>query len=453
MPSDTNDESSSLGDGGHSKDTETKPRHHWRRNDEDVRGWAELFQSGITIVHIAERENVSPDTVSQQLHKLGFTITPGHHMVEQLPLKYTPEFIQLIDKGPDAVLEFVKNRVWGIEVSAFGDRQLRSFCKFVRLHHQGVGVMEISKRLSVHRSTVAQWRNGTDYPYLIRAVSDTISTVPREGWKLIPMHLVSGGSEPSGWIQVPQAIQSYTDRQDIINQIQPLKQTYDHARLFGLAPQQVQKLRADLFAYLLGIMVGDSGKLGGKQHRYASMNLDLQLTLKQPTNERLGGFVIMCSNSLGLEMKRIKDKPPSGQQLLGQNPSPAYRWSTERSPLLAWMFSVCLGLGWNETTTTDSLRMGWIFNMSKTFRVRFVQGAADSDGTTRQYVSDVASAPNAAFFANLLQGLGIRSAYVAYENGLPLRTAMKTVEAAKLPLFNEFVRSYRYQKMMYWSST
>jgi hypothetical protein len=91
----------------------TAKRHRWRRSDEDVRGWAELFQGGITIVRIAEKYHVDPDTVSQQLHRLGLTITPGHHMVEQLPLRYSPQFIELIDKGPNAVLEFVKNRVWG----------------------------------------------------------------------------------------------------------------------------------------------------------------------------------------------------------------------------------------------------------------------------------------------------------------------------------------------------
>jgi hypothetical protein len=128
-------------------------RHYWHRNDDEVRRWAELFLSGTTIVHIAEENHVDPDTVSQQLHRLGITITQGHHMVEQLPLKYSPEFIELVDKGPDAVLEFVKNRVWGIQASSTGEKQLRNFCEFVRLHHQGVGVKEIARRLSVHRSS------------------------------------------------------------------------------------------------------------------------------------------------------------------------------------------------------------------------------------------------------------------------------------------------------------
>jgi hypothetical protein len=77
--------------------TSTK-RHHWQRNDGDVQRWAGPFKGGLTIAHIAERENVDPGTVSQQLHRLGFTVTQGHHMVQQLPLEYSPQFIELVDK-------------------------------------------------------------------------------------------------------------------------------------------------------------------------------------------------------------------------------------------------------------------------------------------------------------------------------------------------------------------
>ena len=334
-------------------------RHRWRRNDDDVRKWTELFQTGTTILRIAKQYKVDPDTISRELHSLGLTITPGHHMVEQLPLRYSVEFIELVDRGPNAVLEFVKTRVWGIQVTQIGEKQLRNFCEFVRLHHHGIGVEEISRRLSSHRSTIAHWRDGTDQPYLIRASNDTLSRILREGWKLLPMHLASGGGEPSGWILVPEAIRSYNDVLEVINQVQPLEETYRRAGFFGLTKTQVQGMRPEFFAYQLGIMVGDSGKLGGEQPRYASMNLDLQLTKGQPTNERLGEFVLMCANNLGLEMTRIKDKPPSGRQLLGKNPTPAYRWSTERSPLIAWMFSVGLDLGSAGERQQQPTRFEW----------------------------------------------------------------------------------------------
>ena len=222
--------------------------------------------------------------------------------------------------------------------------------------------------------------------------------------------------------------------------------------MFDLTRLNILEMKADFFAYLLGIMVGDSAKNGGALNRYASMNLDLELTRKQATNERLGAFVMMCANSLGISMERRKDKGPSGAQLKGKNPAPAFRWISERSPFLTWSFSVCLGLQWGETTTTHQLRMDWILGAPDWFRKRFIQGSADSDGCTRKYVSDIASVPNAFFFARLLQSVGIRTARPSYEGGLPLRTAMRTFEASKMPLFNEFVKSYRYQRMMQWAS-
>jgi len=265
---------------------------------------------------------------------------------------------------------------------------------------------------------------------------------------MLPMHLVSGGGDPSGWVQVPETIRSYSDVVQVINQIQPLEETYRRASLFGLTKGQVQELRPELFAYQLGIMVGDSGKLGGQQPRYSSMNLDLQLTQKRPTNERLGEFVMLCANSLGIGMERKGDKQPSGQTRKSREPAPAYRWGSERSPLLAWMFFVCLGLSWDETTTTHQLRMGWIFDTPRAFRVRFLQGTADSDGCIKGYEVEIESVPNAQFFANLLQGLGMRTAHVSYEGGEPLKTMVSRREASTLPIFNEFIKSYRYQKMM-----
>jgi hypothetical protein len=178
------------------------------------------------------------------------------------------------------------------------------------------------------------------------------------------------------------------------------------------------------------------------------MNLDLQLTQKQSINERLEEFVMLCANSLGIGMERKRDKQPIGQTRENEVPSPAYRWISERSPLLAWTFSVCLGLAWGETTTTHQLRMDWTFDTPITFRVRFAQGAADSDGCVKGYEVEIASVPNAQFFTNLLQGLGSRTAHVSYEGGEPLKTMIGRREASTLPVFNGFVRSYRYQKMI-----
>lgn len=272
-------------------------------------------------------------------------------------------------RGPECVLESVENRIWGIAATELGVQQLHRFCEFVRLHQKGVGVKEIARLLSLHRSTVAEWRDGTDQPYLIRAANETLPITPKAGWKVLPMHLTSGGSKPTEWMQVPRVIQTYNDVVGIISQLRPLATTYERAATFGLAKAQVESMRPELFAYLLGIMVGDAGKLGGAQNRHASMNLDLQLTRKHTTNERLGEFVSMCANSLGIGMTMKQDKKPSGDTRFSREPSAAYRWTSKRSPFLAWIFSVGLGLRWDETTTTDRVQMNWIFDAPRSFRI------------------------------------------------------------------------------------
>ena len=177
------------------------------------------------------------------------------------------------------------------------------------------------------------------------------------------------------------------------------------------------------------------------------MNIDLQLTKKKPSNYKLGNFVCTTTNSLGFAMNRIRDKQPSGATRTSRVPTPAYRWMSERSPFLAWMFSVGLGLKWNETTTTNTVRMDWIFDTPYNFRKRFVQAIADSDGTVVRYRARITSVPNADFVTRLLQSLGMTTASTVYEYGQPLRTRVNTREAARLPIFNEFTNGYRYQKL------
>ncbi len=418
---------------------------HWTRAD--GQRWTNAFKRGKPIIDIATEEKVDSKIVSKWLRRLGVRVYSGFHRVQQPPLKYQQQLLDLVRQGPDAVLKYLGERVWGLGATETGVEQLNKFCQFVRLHHQGAGVVEAAQKLGVHRSTVAEWREGTDQPYTIRAANETLPMVPRAGWKLLPLHLISGGSEPRGWIQVPETIQSYTDVLDVTTQLQPLEKTYERAARFELPRLQVDAIRPELSACLLGMMAGDATKAGGSLNRYASMNLDLQLTKKQPTNKKLGDFVCMCANALGIIMERRQDKEPSGSTRFSRQPSAAYRWTSERSPILAWMFSGGLGLRWGESTSVNQLRMNWIFNMPEPFRIRFVQGIADSDGTVKPSEVVITSVPNADFVTRLLQSLGMTTAHTLYERNKPLRTMVNARQSAKLPIFNEYVRSYRYQKL------
>ncbi len=207
-------------------------------------------------------------------------------------------------------------------------------------------------------------------------------------------------------------------------------------------------MRLESLAYLLGMMLGDAGKPGGVQERFTSVSLDLQLSEKETPNQRLGEFVCMCANSLGIRMGRTLDKKPTGNTRNAEEPTPAYRWLSSRSALLAWMFQVCLGLRPGELTSAHQIRMEWISLTPFNFRKRFAQGIADSDGTARKYTVDIASMPNAEFVTSLLAGLGMASAHTLYEHGKAMRSSISNREAAKLPIFSEFAKGYRYQRLM-----
>lgn len=437
------------GEDGHSRVTEKKKRR-WRRwTEEDAKRWEEKFvRDKKPIIQIAAEDEVDPKIVSTWLHKVGVEVYQGRHKVEQLALKIPNELVQLLGNGPDHVLEFLDRRVWGLSATASGTEQLKKFCKFVVLHKQGIGVEKIAKELEVHRSTVAEWREGTDQPYLVRTAGAVVRMDINPNWKALPLHVNSGGNEQQNWIQVPSTIQGDGDIIAVIRQIIPLEQAFGLAARIGIPLSHLERMRFELLGYLIGIAVGDAGKTSSTEERFTSMNLDLQLTKKKQSNEMLGELVCLCANLMGIRMSRIGDKHPTGDTRNSKEPSDAYRWSSERSPLLAWIVRECLGLQRGETTSHDKVHMDWLLAMSHRFRKRFIQGLADSDGTVRSYTVEITSTPNAEVVTKVLHSLGLDSAYAREENGVMLRTIVKKEEAMRLPIFNEFTKGYRYRQLM-----
>jgi len=399
------------------------------------------------VLKIAKEEGVDSGTVSSWLKKLGLDIKQGQHFVGQPSLNLSPELVDLLSRGPTEVRKLVTGRIWGVQPSANGIQQLEKFCGFIELYRSGNGVEETSRDLRVHRTTVTKWRNGADQPYLVKLA--TVSVIPpsHEGWMTLPMTISSGGNAPEGWYDVPTSIQSYDSLVGLLGKLRPLETTFARAARFGLDRSTVELMMPEFFAYLLGFMLGDASKLGGTATRFTSVNIDLQLSLKHDCNLRLGEFVCMCMNSIGLDMDGTADKQPTGDSKFAQVPTGAYRWNSERSPLLAWIVSVCMGLKQGQTTSLDPVQMEWIFTSPRVFRKRFIQALADSDATVKPYEVVVTSTPNADFTTRLLQSLGMTSAHTINEKGRPLKSMVSRREAMRLPIFNEFVKGYRYDKL------
>ncbi len=398
------------------------------------------------MLKIAREEGIDPGTVSSWLKKLGVSVRPGHHFVRQLPLRIDAVLVEQLDKGPGAALELVKERIWGIQASEDGELQLRKYCKYLGMHEDGLGLGEIAQTLGLHRSTVAAWRKGTDRPYLVKALA-ALCQPPRQGFLKLPLSVSSGGNELGPWVEVPSVV-NYNGILEVLAQVNPSESAYIRGASFGMDRGRVDSMRAELIAYLLGFMLGDASKLGGSGSRFRSLNLDLQLSTKQPSNERMGEFVCLCANSLGFQMDRRTNKKPSGATRYGKHPSEAYRWQSERSPLLSWMFLACLGLRPEENTSHHPVKMNWIISAPHRFRLRFVQAIADSDASVKPSEIVITSVPNAEFITDLLRSLGSLSAHTVSEGGALLRSMINRREASRLPLFNEVVHGYRYDQMM-----
>ena len=431
------------GDGAHSQDAAKRRYRRW--SEEDGERWKESFESGKSILEIARVDQVDPKLVSQWLHRLGVEVYQGRHRVEQLPLNIPTELVELLSKGPEHVLKFLDERVWGLTATESGTEQLKKFCKFLELHSKGVGILGIAGQLGIHRSSVSEWRNGSDQPYLVNIAKTMLHQNIKPGWKALPLHLHSGGNEQQDWIQAPSAIQGDDDIRVLLRQITPLEESFERASRLGMSLSNLEQMQFELFGYLMGIAVGDAGKTSSSEERFASVNLDLQFTKKKPSNEMLGELVCLAASLIGIRMSRIANKHPTGYTRHSKEPTDAYRWSSERSPFLAWIVRQCLGLERGKTTSHDKVHMDWIFGMSPDFRKRFIQGLADSDGTVRPYVVEITSTPNAELVTRILQSLGLTSAYSREENGEMLRTVVRNAEAANLPIFNEFTKGYRYQ--------
>jgi len=390
--------------------------------------------------------------VAKWLRRLGAEVYQGRHRVKQRPLKIPNELVELLSKGHDNVLKFLDERVWGLTATESGTEQLRRFCKFIELHKKGTKVNAIAKHEDVktYRSTIAEWREGTDQPYLVRVASTALQIQTAPGKKILPLYIDSGGNEQGQWIQAPTVLND-ENIHALLQQISPLDETYSRASMLGISLLQLRQIRFELFGYLVGIALGDAGKTSSTEERFASMNLDLQLSKKHQSNEAIGELVCLSANLIGIRMSRISDKHPTGDTRYSKEPTDAYRWSSSRSPLMAWIVRQCLGLERGKTTSHDKVRMDWIFGMSRDFRKRFIQGVADSDGTARPYVVEITSTPNAELITRVLHSLGLTSAYSREENGTMLRTVVKNAEAADLPIFNEFTKGYRYQQLMFYT--
>ena len=269
---------------------------------------------------------------------------------------------------------------------------------------------------------------------------------PSGSRKWAPLWLKSRGSPGDSWVQVPSGPLRVDEITAVLEQTVPLEEPPEVISEFGYrSREELISDRLNMFAFFLGALIGDCSKPAKGQSRFPSMAVALTLSQSKSNSLRFGEYTSLCARtSLGLSMHRIRDAKPSSHRY---TKSGCYRWISESSPLLAWVFRDCLGLKAGETTTSNPLRMDWLVEAPASFKVHLIQGVSESDGwvDTGNDSHCLVSSPNTSLFANVLSTLNVRT-------HLNVRPPVEVLsfpadEAAKLELFSPRVRSAYFERL------
>ena len=324
--------------------------------------------------------------------------------------------------------------------------QYKRFIEMLKLRNLRLGYTAIAKAMGMS-GNADKYLLGLKKCFLthIRAEHERIGA-PRQGFKWLPLRLKPRGTPDEAWVEVPLAIRSLKDIERVIEQLTPTPETFSVMDQFAYKSElELLAERTDLFGFFLGVTLGDAGKPVKGDSRFPSMALSLTLSKNKPNSLRFGEFTALSAHtSLGLTMHRIRDAPSSQQRYTRAE---CYRWITPATPLFGWVFRVCLGLEKGEKTTYDPVKMDWIVDSPKIFKVHFLQGLAESDGYVdagRNVVSVVVS-PNTELIRAMFASLG--TSPKIYDQPPIQRLEITTEEAATLPVFNPRIRSRYFQNL------
>jgi hypothetical protein len=341
-------------------------------------------------------------------------------------------------KKPDFLDYFYGIRISEKEIESFWN-----YSKTKELKSKGLSIGKIHKILGNPRRRIEHWFYEKNMPFVSRLEEyyDKLGK-PEKNKKWLSINSTKGGLFTGPWIQVPSKVKGFEDVKKVIGQIEPLKETYERANEFELNKKDVGDLRYYFFYYLLGLVVGDGSITRGTGKIRISRRITLNLCKRYPTNKRVGKFVVLCLNSIGLRMNRTKDDRPSKK-----NKHKFFRWHGQCSQLCEWIFDICFGLKEKQNTTYFPIKGEWILKSPKNLRIAFLQGIADSDGYTDISASQVGliTKSNIDLFEKIFDSIEVHHIRKYLHHGTLPTVMINIKKAYELPIFNPYTKSYRWQ--------
>jgi hypothetical protein len=340
---------------------------------------------------------------------------------------------------------FLFDDFWAAKYDEDDKQDYARYIRILELSKQGASGTAIEKLLGANN--VRKYLLGKKRSFLthLRAEHDRLGT-PRPGMTWLPLRLKPRGTPDTSWIEVPPAIKDFDDIVRVLDQLPPTPTTANLMGSFGYGSMEELLLeKTNLFGFVLGVMLGDAGKPIKGQSRFPSMTISLTLSMGKRNGLRFGQYTELCTNaSLGLAMHRIADAPSSDGRYTDDE---CYRWISPASPLIGWVFHVCMGLKEGERTTYDPLRMDWILRAPKEFQISFLQGVSESDGWVDAGADRAmfVSSPNEKLFGTMLSNMGIRYKLNYQRSVTTIR--IRTESGLSMPIFNRRLGSNYYDNL------
>ncbi len=322
----------------------------------------------------------------------------------------------------------------GCEPLATDVIQYHKFTKVLAEVAKGRRAADIAADLGINHNSVSTWKHMDQMPKLGHFLKAfTRLGLPPSGNVWLTLEHSHGHATPVGqFIAVPATVTKWIDVEATISQIAPL------------GTRMADFSRNYLFGFLLGIILGDANK---HKQGHAHRHLDLVMSKRYETNQRIGDFATAAARQFGLRMRRLEDRPKPENKPFG-----FYEWVSQSSPLLDWIFCVCFGLADGQTTTYDTIHMDWAFEAPRDFRVGLLQGIAESDGSVSIASQTVEFwvLPDWDFMIKLLASFGLR--------GFRNREAVslvksQAIESFKIPVFSDHLKTTRYQRLQLMATT
>ena len=251
-----------------------------------------------------------------------------------------------------------------------------------------------------------------EIPRLVTLAATVPAEPPPPGMAYLHTRRPSRFGDSCTLITVPLEIRTVPDLLHLVNQLARLEPLKNYS---GLCQQFKESYEIDIaqipvmeqLAYLLGLVLAD----GTFNDSLYAGNIVVKASTVYDWADRLLAFVKVSLARFGITAYYHTEKADPDAQSKRFSEYDMQLVSSGHNPLLLYARHVLLRLQDEGTKTYIPLDCDYIFQMPKAFRVRFLQGLADGDGTVdiAKHRLAISSLVNRKFIIRLLQSLGIHA--------------------------------------------